>query len=133
MRRAVAITALAALAAGSLAPGAGAERHHRLRVPPPELARALTVDESEWALRPSKTLVAAGPVRLRVYNRGQDDHNLVITDRDGVPQTVLLKPGESGTIVAQLRPGTYALVCSLFAGTPESHEALGMRTVLRVR
>jgi plastocyanin len=30
-------------------------------------------------------------------------------------------------------PGTYKVICSLFAGTPESHEAKGMRATLTVR
>ena len=44
-----------------------------------------------------------------------------------------LKPKENGTITARLAPGTYTLVCSLFAGTPDSHEVRGMTTTLRVR
>lgn len=133
MRRLAAILLLGTLVAALPWSTAGAERRHRLKLPAPELPRALTVDESEWALRPSKTLVAAGRVRIRVYNRGEDDHNLVLHERDGTPHVVSLKPREAGTITARLAPGTYTLVCSLFAGTPESHEALGMRATLRVR
>lgn len=108
-------------------------RPHRIRLPAPELPRTLAVDEFEWGLRPSKRLVAAGLVRMRVYNRGEDDHNLVVRERDGTPRVVSLKAGESGTLTARLAPGTYTLVCSLFAGTPQSHEQLGMRATLRVR
>jgi len=32
-----------------------------------------------------------------------------------------------------LTPGRYKLFCSLQAGTPQSHELLGMRFVLTVR
>ncbi len=133
MRRAAAILALAGVVAATLASNASGERRHRLRLPAPDLPRSLTVDESEWALRASKTLVGAGVVRIRVYNRGEDDHNLVLFERDGTARVVSLMPGESGTIVARLRPGNYRLVCTLLAGTPQSHEELGMRTVLRVR
>ena len=108
-------------------------RSHRIKLPEPELPRTLVVDEFEWGLRPSKRLVAAGLVRLRVYNRGQDDHNLVVRERDGTPRVVSLKAGDSGTLVARLAPGSYTLVCSLFAGTPQSHEALGMSASLRAR
>ena len=126
--------ALTGLAAALVPAGGGAaERHHRLRLPEPDLPRALAVDESEWAVRPSRTLVAAGVVRLRVYNRGQDDHNLVLRDASGQLQTVSLKPGEAGTINARLRRGSVKLYCGLFEGTPESHEAKGMSAVLRVR
>lgn len=108
-------------------------RPHRIKLPEPELPRTLAIDEFEWGLRPSKRLVAAGIVRMRVYNRGQDDHNLVVRERDGTPRVISLKSGESGTLSARLAPGTYTLVCSLFAGTPQSHEALGMSATLRAR
>lgn len=132
MRRGAAIAALVALVAALAVPVADGRRH-RLRLPTPELPRGLTVDESEWAMRPSKTVVAAGLVRLRVYNRGEDDHNALLTDHAGTPHLVTLKPGEAGTIAVRLRPGRYAVVCSLFAGTPDSHEDRGMKFTLTVR
>lgn len=134
MRRPAAILLLAAALAALLGgPQAGAERRHRIRLPEPQLPTGLTVDETEFALRPSKTIVAAGTVRLRVYNRGEDDHNLVVHDKGGTPHIVSLRPAEAGTISVRLTPGTYSLVCNLFAGTPDSHEAKGMRTTLTVR
>jgi len=133
MRRVAAILLLATLASALGGTSAGAERRHRLRLPEPQLPTGLTVDESEWALRPSKTLVAAGTVRLRVYNRGEDDHNLVVHEKNGTPHIVSLRPAEAGTISVRLAPGTYSLVCNLFAGTPDSHEAKGMKTTLTVR
>jgi hypothetical protein len=132
MRRAVATVALVVLGAG-LASSAADGRRHRLRLPAADLPHGLTVDESEWAMRPSKTLVAAGIVRLRVYNRGEDDHDVLVTERGGTQYRVPLKPGEAGTIDARLSPGTYRIICSLFAGTPDSHEDKGMAFTLRVR
>ena len=109
-----------------------AARVHRVRVPPPPpLPTATAVDETEWGIRASRRVLAAGDVRLRVYNRGEDDHDLVLVDGDGVPHKLDLAPGESGTIRARLRPGRYRILCSLFAGTPESHEDKGMWTVIR--
>ena len=132
MRRGAAtVVLLAALAGLVSSPAQG--RRHRLRLPAPALPHALTVDESEWAMRPSKTVVGAGVVRLRVYNRGQDDHNALLTERDGTPHLVSLKPGEAGTIAARLAPGRYTIICSLFAGTADSHEDKGMRFSLTVR
>lgn len=132
MRRMVtAGVALAALAATLVTPAEG--RRHRLRLPGQVLPHALTVDESEWAMRPSKTVVAAGLVTVRTYNRGEDDHNILLTTKSGTPHLVSLKPGEAGTITARLSPGRYTLVCNLFAGTPDSHEDLGMRFTLTVR
>jgi uncharacterized cupredoxin-like copper-binding protein len=50
-----------------------------------------------------------------------------------VIDTVFLTPGSSGTITARLRPGRYQLICSLFAGTPQSHYARGMHAWITVR
>jgi len=124
-----AVLALTALATATPA----AARLHRTVLPPPELARSLSVDEFEFRLRASKVVVAAGPVRIRAYNRGQDDHNLVIVDRRGRPHHADLKPGENAVLTPVLTPGRYKLFCSLQAGTPQSHELLGMRFVLTVR
>ena len=55
------------------------------------------------------------------------------TSSDGTPHIVSLRPAEAGTISVRLAPGTYTLVCNLFAGTPDSHEAKGMKTTLTVR
>jgi plastocyanin len=109
-------------------------RRHRIHLPPVELPRALTVDEREWAVQPSKTLVGAGTVTFHAYNRGQDDHNFVIVDAAGVVAgQASLIPGSAATVTAHLRPGTYQLFCSLFAATPESHYARGMHAELTVR
>jgi len=108
-------------------------QHHRLHRPPPPLARSLTVDEQEWSIIPSQRVVAAGVVTFHDYDRGQDAHNLTIKGPGGVQGVVWLQSGGSGTIVAHLQPGTYVLYCSMYAGTPQSHEALGMHTLLTVR
>jgi hypothetical protein len=137
MRRAVVTGAVLTLAATAAAAGpADAVRRHRAHRPPaaaPPLARALAVDESEWALRPSKRVVAAGVVRLRVYNRGEDDHNLVLVDAAGEAHVILLEPGTDGVLTPRLAPGSYRLFCSLQAGTPESHEDKGMWSTLDAR
>ncbi len=50
-----------------------APRLHRTKLPPPPpLPTSLAIDETEWKVVPSKTVVAAGRVTLRVYNRGMD-------------------------------------------------------------
>jgi hypothetical protein len=140
MRRAVVTGAVLTLAATATAAGPANSdpptRRHRAHRPPaatPPPARALTVDESEWALRPSKRVVAAGVVRLRVYNRGEDDHNLVLVDAAGEAHVILLKPGTDGVLTPKLARGSYRLICSLQAGTPESHEDKGMWFTLEAR
>jgi plastocyanin len=139
-RLTAAASALVALAAAGLALAAGplepAARHHRLHVPPPIVAAlpaSLAVDESEYTIRPSQIVLAAGDVKFNVYNRGMDDHDLTLVDGNGVTQQIALKAGTNGTLIVALKPGSYRLYCSLFAGTPQSHDALGMHAVVDVR
>jgi uncharacterized cupredoxin-like copper-binding protein len=126
---------VAGVAIAAMAPPA-VERHHRLHVPPPPtpvLPSTLAVDEAEYTIRPSQIVLAAGQVTMNVYNRGMDDHDLTVVDGNGVTQQVAVKPGASATLIVALKPGTYRLYCSLFEGTPESHDALGMHTTIDVR
>jgi plastocyanin len=136
MRRLLALV-VAGLVGVSLAAGVAdagrADVRHRLTLPPPDLPHALAVDEAEYTMIPSENVVAAGQITVHAYNRGQDDHDVLFYDAKGNAHTVLLHPGTSGTLTADLKPGTYKFVCSLFAGTPQSHEALGMHFVLTVK
>jgi uncharacterized cupredoxin-like copper-binding protein len=131
------VTVASVVAAFALAvfPAVASSRRHRLHLPPPQLPHSLAVDEKEWAVQPSKTIVGAGTVRFQAHNRGQDDHNFVIVDASSWKAfgSVSLSPGSSAELVANLPPGTYRLFCSLFAGTPESHDARGMHAFLTVR
>jgi uncharacterized cupredoxin-like copper-binding protein len=72
-------------------------------------------------------------VKINVYNRGMDDHDLTLVDGNGVTQQVLVHPGDSATMVVALKPGSYRLFCSLFEGTPQSHDALGMHATVQVQ
>jgi hypothetical protein len=111
-----------------------APRVHRLTLPPPPpLPTSLAVDEDEWTVIPSKRVVAAGPVTLRVYNRGMDDHDLSLVDASGTLHQVYLAPGATAEIRATLTPGRWKLWCSLFGGSPQSHELFGMVTELEAR
>lgn len=132
----VCATLAAATVGLAAAPPAFVPRQHRLHVPTPALPTlpsSLAVDENEYTLRPSQIELAAGPVKFNVYNRGMDDHDLTVVDGNGATQQIPVKPGESGTLIVSLKPGSYRLFCSLFAGTPESHDALGMHNTITVR
>lgn len=113
-----------ALAAG-LASAAGARTHAPAR---------LLVYAQEWSLWPSRLTLAAGPVRVELWNRGQDAHDLRIRGlhhgrmsgrAQGLPVTA---SGRLGSGSWRLRPGTYELYCSL-----PGHEHAGMRTRIVVR
>jgi hypothetical protein len=114
------------LAAAPLVP---VERHHRLHAPPPPvttLPSSLAVDESEYTLRPSQIVLAAGEVKINVYNRGMDDHDLTLVDAHGQVQSVPLGSGADAVLEADVAAGPVRLYCSLFAGTPDSHIGKGM-------
>jgi uncharacterized cupredoxin-like copper-binding protein len=119
------------------ATAAAAPRVHRTRLPPPatppRLPTSLGVDEGEWLIVPSKKVVAAGEVSFHVNNRGMDDHDFTIVDGTGTLRQVYLAPGTEGTVTATLTPGRYRIYCSLFAGTPDSHETQGMVSHLDAR
>jgi hypothetical protein len=113
---------------------------HRLHRAGPPLPTSLTVDEQEYSIILSEAVVAAGNVRFTIYNRGQDEHNLVIQRPDLLTHhpdflrgPVYLTPGDSATKTVRLTKGTYLLYCSMFMGTPQSHYAMGMHTLLTVR
>jgi hypothetical protein len=122
---------VAAIAVPTIALGAGT--HHRLHAVSPPLPHSLAVDEQEYSIILSEKVVAAGVVHFTDYNRGMDEHDLVIKGPGVWTAPVYVMPGKSATIVERLRRGTYLLYCSMFMGTPESHYALGMHTLLTVR
>jgi hypothetical protein len=128
-----------AVMAAAAPTGGGALRRHRLNMPTLPLPHNLTVDESEWQIIPSERVVAAGTVTMEVYDRGQDEHNLTVqgpitSSGDGtIRGQVWLQSGASTTMTAKLAPGRYKLYCSMFAGTPQSHEAMGMLSSITVR
>lgn len=135
MSRAVRIAGVALVLSLLVAAAAVAgPRLHRTKLPPPTaLPTALAVDENEFTVRPSRRLVAAGPVTLRVYNRGMDDHDLTLVDATGATRQVYLEPKGAGVLRVTLTPGVWKLYCSLFAGTPISHEDAGMVSYVRAR
>jgi hypothetical protein len=118
---------LFAIALATAGAAVAAPRIHRTTLPPPPaLPTSLSVDEDEWSVVPSKRLVAAGAVKMQIYNRGMDDHDLTLVDSTGQTLRVDLAPGASGELTAQLAPGRYKLYCSILAGTAASHETFGM-------
>ena len=118
-----------ALAAAPGAAGSAGERFHRLHVPPPlapVLPQSIALDEFEWGIRGTHLEIAAGQLRIHVYNRGMDDHDLAVVDAQGVLHTVPLASGADAVLDVDVAAGPVKLFCSLFAGTPDSHEAKGM-------
>jgi hypothetical protein len=118
-----------ALATAPGAAGSAGERLHRLHVPPPlapVLPQSIALDEFEWGIRGTHLEIAAGQLRIHVYNRGMDDHDLAVVDARGLLHTVPLASGADAVLDVDVAAGPVKLFCSLFAGTPDSHEAKGM-------
>ena len=116
--------------------GPAGERRHRLHLPPPPanaLPQSLAVDEFEYGIRGSHLEVAAGRLRIHVYNRGMDDHDLTLVDAHGIVAERAARLGRRRGARRRRRAGPLRLYCSLFAGTPDSHVAKGMLFDLTVK
>jgi hypothetical protein len=119
-----AIPAFALAAAAALAVPAAA------KAPPSRLL----VTAREYSLVLSRTALPRGRAVVQLVDRGQDSHDVVLHRlRHGrpigrgrhVPET---KPGAVSTIRWRLRPGRYALWCTL-----PGHRRLGMHARVRVK
>jgi plastocyanin len=89
--------------------------------------RVTTVDvsEFEFGFRLSHDTVPAGKVVFRMRNDGAILHNF---DVIGVAVGAFLVPGQTATMTATLKPGTYTYVCSV-----KYHAAQGMQGTLTVK
>jgi uncharacterized cupredoxin-like copper-binding protein len=91
-----------------------------------------TVDLSatDFKFTPSDPSVKAGNVNFTLKNDGQTTHSLEIEDVNG--QDVELEgdvsPGQSGTLTANLKPGTYEFYCPV-----DNHRDMGMEGEITVK
>ena len=107
-------------------------RVHRLRVPPPPaevLPSSLVVDMT------SGTCARAHASRpARCDRRLQPRHGRPRPHDGGRGRGAADRAADGqrgpGRLVVDLAPGRYKLYCSLFAGTPSSHEVFGMVTYI---
>lgn len=94
----------------------------------PEPAR-VQASADEFTLVLSRASVPTGRVIVELVNFGEDDHDLVLRRPGGVAKRIgVVRPGELGDLETTLRPGRYAVWCTL-----ADHRARGMRTTLVVR
>jgi plastocyanin len=89
--------------------------------------RVTTVDvtEYEFGFKLSQTTVPAGKVVFRMTNAGGIVHNFDVID---VAVGPFLVPGQTASMTATLKPGTYTYVCSV-----KYHAAQGMQGTLTVK
>ena len=89
------------------------------------------IDMDEYSIL-MDLVMPAGPVSLRLANRGFEEHNLLFvvmeTDSTIWETDRRLSPGERRTVALAFEPGAYKAVCD-FSG----HEGRGMFTEFVVR
>jgi uncharacterized cupredoxin-like copper-binding protein len=88
-------------------------------------AQPVTVNLTEWKIE-MPTSLPAGATTLKITNGGKETHNLKIQGQ-GLEKALSknLKPGETGELQVDLKPGTYKVYCPVGAG-PTSHDSKGM-------
>ena len=122
-RRTAATLAAAAIAAVA-ATGCG-EKEEKVSGTVSSVKADTTVDvtETDFAIDPaSPKIPKAGVVAFEIENRGKVDHALEIELPDGEIDTDSIAPGESATLKADVKPGTYKWYCPL-----ADHEERGMK------
>jgi len=96
---------------------------------PASPARA-QVSAGEFRLTLSRAAIHRGPAIIELVNYGEDDHDLALRRAGGARtyRVALVHPGARGELDARLRPGRYAVWCTL-----ADHRSRGMRATLFVR
>ena len=95
----------------------------------PEEVVAVTL--TEWKIDMPSSL-PAGRYTFKVTNKGEHSHTLKIKS-EGFEKKLAhdVKPGQSGELKVDLKPGVYEVTCPIGFG-PISHEAKGMKLRLTV-
>lgn len=96
------------------------------------------VDLFEFEIEVDHPVWAEGEISLNVANSGDFPHTLVVARQGGevVAAGYPLAAGETGTLVLDLDPGTYALTCRIVSQTPDGtivdHYERGMSATIEV-
>lgn len=86
---------------------------------------AVAVTEAEWAITVPNP-VPSGRVTFSVKNNGAVEHNFVIQEANVRVEGI--QPGQTKTVIVNLRPGTYNIVCDI-----PGHAEAGMKTTVRAQ
>jgi plastocyanin len=91
-------------------------------------ASAAAISETEFKLTPSSASISkAGSVQITVRNDGGTTHALDIVTPNGDVTTKPLAPGQSASLKATLKAGTYKMFCPI-----DGHRAKGMNGTIKV-
>lgn len=88
-------------------------------------AGTVNVTEKEWTITFSSSSIKAGKVTFVVKNEGAIEHNFVIQGTN--VEMDATQPGQSREVSADLKPGTYTIICNI-----PGHEEAGMKATLKV-
>lgn len=92
----------------------------------PATSGPISVELSDFAIDMSASTVASGEVTFEVTNEGASPHDLKVEGVDGA-QTPMLESGDGATLIVDLDPGTYTVMCDV-----PGHAGIGMTTELTV-
>ena len=85
--------------------------------------------EKDYDLTPDVvTIVPPGVFRFVAVNRGAVRHALVIEGEDLHAETATIAPGETASLLLELKAGMYSVYCPV-----DDHAAMGMRARIDVR
>jgi uncharacterized cupredoxin-like copper-binding protein len=101
-----------------------------------EGATPVNVTLDEWSVKPEADSVKATKIKFSATNKGKVVHELVVRHNgDEVAEVEDIEPGETKTLIVELKPGTYELACLLTTkdnGTTNDHYAKGMHVKFTV-
>ena len=91
---------------------------------------AVDLTATDFKFDPSEPTVKSGEVTFNLKNDGQTTHSLEIEDVNGEDVEIEgdISPGQSGTLTANLKPGTYEFYCPV-----DSHKEMGMTGEITVK
>lgn len=91
---------------------------------------AVDLSATDYKFSPSDPSVKAGEVSFKMTNDGQTTHSLEIEDVNGQDVEIEgdVSPGQSGTLTANLKPGTYEFYCPV-----DNHREMGMTGEITVK
>jgi uncharacterized cupredoxin-like copper-binding protein len=86
----------------------------------------------EWSIRVSKSPIRAGRTTFHAMNEGKYQHAVEIEGNGQEWKVDPIRPGGTGTLSADLTPGTYKVYCPI-VDTHGNHQERGMSTTLVVQ
>ncbi|HET6782062.1 MAG TPA: cupredoxin domain-containing protein [bacterium] len=123
MKGRILVTLLVALTATACGPGGPPGGGPQAGPPGPP--GSVPVSEKEWTITFPTTAIKAGRLTFRVKNEGAIEHNFVI---EAVRlQIDAIQPGQTKEASADLRAGTYEVVCNI-----PGHKEAGMKATLTI-